>query len=155
MKRHYPEQPLVGVGAVIFRGAEVLLVRRGQEPARDVWSLPGGVVELGETLEAALVREIKEETGLSVEVLGVGAVLNRIYRDEAGAIPYHYVLIDYICEYVGGELRPASDITDARFVGREDLARMDLPPFTAEVIDRAWQQREQGSFLTLLRYPGQ
>src|SRR4030042_1735838 len=129
MKRHYPEQPLVGVGAVVFRGEEVLLVRRGQEPARDAWSLPGGLVELGETLEGALRRELEEETGLSVKILGITAVLERIYHDPAGRIPYHYILVDYLCEYEGGELSPASDITAARFVPLSELSRFDLPHF--------------------------
>jgi 8-oxo-dGTP diphosphatase len=150
MKRHYPDQPLAGVGAVIFRGEEVLLVRRGQEPARDSWSLPGGLVELGETLEEAISRELAEETGLRVVILGVAAVLERIFRDEAGGIPYHYVLVDFLCDWAGGEPVPGSDITAAQFVAPGDLAKFDLPAFTADVIRRAREQKRQGSFLPLL-----
>jgi ADP-ribose pyrophosphatase YjhB (NUDIX family) len=138
------------VGAVIFRGEEVLLVRRGQEPARGSWSLPGGLVELGETLEAALRRELAEETGLTVAVLGVAAVLERIFPDDAGAISYHYVLVDFLCDYVPGELTPGSDITAAEFVGLKDLSSYDLPAFTARVIQRAWEQRQGGTYLPLL-----
>jgi ADP-ribose pyrophosphatase YjhB (NUDIX family) len=150
LKRHYPDQPLVGVGAVIFRGGEVLLVRRGQEPAKDSWSLPGGLVELGETLSAALQREVAEETGLRVRLLGLSAVLERIFPDEAGRIAYHYVLIDYACDYLEGELQPASDITAARFVALADLDRFELPRFTLNVIRRAWDQKQRGDFLPLL-----
>jgi 8-oxo-dGTP diphosphatase len=150
MRRRYPEQPLVGVGAVVFRGNKVLLVRRGQEPARDSWSLPGGLVELGETLEEAISRELAEETGLRVVILGVAAVLERIFRDEAGGIPYHYVLVDFLCDWAGGELAPGSDITAAQFVAPGDLAKFDLPAFTADVIRRAREQKRQGSFLPLL-----
>jgi 8-oxo-dGTP diphosphatase len=150
MKRHYPEQPLVGVAAVIFKGEEVLLVRRGQEPAKGVWSLPGGLVEVGETLVEGVQREIIEETGLIVRILGVTAVLERIYRDPDDRIPYHYILIDFACEYEAGDLRPGSDIDDARFVATADLNSLDLPEFTARVIQRAREQREQGNFLPLL-----
>ena len=106
----------MGVGAVVFKGDEVLLVRRGQEPARDSWSLPGGLVELGETLAAAIARELAEETGLTVTLLGIAAVAERIFPDPDGRIAYHYVLVDYLCDYVAGELSPGSDITAARFV---------------------------------------
>ncbi len=147
MKRHYPEQPLVGVGAVIFRGDQVLLVRRGQEPQKGAWSLPGGLVEVGETLEAAILREIREETSLTVEVLGITAVLERIYQDGAGGIPYHYVLVDFACEHVAGEPSPASDAAEARFVGLAELPSLPLPAFTAQVIRRAFEQRRRGSFL--------
>jgi 8-oxo-dGTP diphosphatase len=150
MKRHYPDSPLVGVGAVVFRGEEVLLVRRGQEPAKGAWSLPGGLVEVGEGLEAALLREIQEETGLVVRILGVSAVLERIYRDDDDNIPYHYVLIDFACEYLAGQVRPASDITAARFVSPAGLEEFPLASHTARVIRRAWEQREQASFLQLI-----
>lgn len=150
MKRLYPGQPLAGVGAVIFRGEEVLLVCRGREPARGEWSLPGGVVELGETLTAAIQREIQEETGLRVQVLGITAVLERIFPDAAGKIAYHYVLIDYLCEYLEGELQPGSDITAAQFAAASDLGRFDLPTFTLEVIRRAWEQKQHGTYLPLL-----
>ena len=150
MKRHYPDRPLVGVGAVIFRGGEVLLVRRGQEPAKGSWSLPGGLVELGEGLEAALVREVMEETGLFVKVLGITAVLERVYRDAEENIPYHYVLIDFACDYVSGEVTPASDITAAQFVSREKLKDISLASFTSQVIERAWEQKETGAFLPII-----
>jgi 8-oxo-dGTP diphosphatase len=150
MKRHYPDQPLVGVGAVVFREEEVLLVLRGQEPALGSWSLPGGLVELGETLETALRRELAEEVGLSVTILGVTAVLERIYRDEGAGIPYHYVLVDFLCDYAAGELRPNSDITAARFVPLSELDQMELPEFTARVIKRAWEQKRQGGVLPLI-----
>ena len=150
IKRRYPDHPLVGVGAVIFKGEAVLLVRRGQEPARDSWSLPGGLVEVGETLTAAITRELAEETGLTVRLLGLAAVLERIFPDDAGKIAYHYVLIDFVCEYLAGELRPASDITAAQFVALPDLGRFDLPRFTLDVIHRAWEMRQQGTFLPLI-----
>jgi ADP-ribose pyrophosphatase YjhB (NUDIX family) len=150
IKRHYPAQPVVGVGAVVFKGGEVLLVRRGQEPALGSWSLPGGLVELGETLEAAIQRELAEETGLSVTLLGIAAVVERIFPDPDGRIAYHYILVDYLCDYAGGELNPGSDITAARFVALSELAGFDLPHFTADVIRRAWEQKRQGGGLPLM-----
>lgn len=151
IQRHYPQQPLVGVGAVVFRGDEVLLVRRGQEPARGSWSLPGGLVELGETLEAAIRRELAEETGLTVTLLGISAVAERIFPDPDGRIAYHYVLVDYLCDYAAGELTAGSDITAARFVSLADLSGFDLPEFTADVIRRAWEQKRQGTGLPLMK----
>ena len=132
---------------MVFKGAEVLLVRRGQEPARDSWSLPGGLVELGETLSVAIKRELAEETGLTVTLLGIAAVLERIFPDSDGRIAYHYVLVDYLCDYLGGELTVGSDITAARFVALRDLSGFDLPEFTANVIRRAWEQKRQGTCL--------
>ncbi len=136
---------------MVFKGGEVLLVRRGQEPARDCWSLPGGLVELGESLEAAITRELAEETGITVDLKGVTAVLERVFPDPDGRIAYHYVLVDYLCDYGAGELTPGSDITAARFVPLADLDGFDLPQFTAAVIRRAWEQKRQGAALPLLR----
>lgn len=150
MKRHYPDQPLVGVGAVVFKGGEVLLVRRGQEPALGSWSLPGGLVELGESLADAIRRELAEETGLTVTLLGITAVAERVFPDPDGRIAYHYVLVDYLCDYLGGELRPGSDITAARFVALGELTGFDLPECTGDVIRRAWEQKRQGNWLPLL-----
>ena len=141
---------MVGVGAVIFLGEEFLLVRRGQEPAKGSWSLPGGLVEVGEGLDAALQREVREETGLTVKVLGITAVLERIYHDEANNIPYHYVLIDFACDYVSGELEPASDVTAARFVAVDGLHTLALASFTTQVIKRALEQKMTGNFLPLI-----
>jgi ADP-ribose pyrophosphatase YjhB (NUDIX family) len=128
----------------------VLLVRRGQEPAKGFWTLPGGVVEVGEGLEAAITREVLEETGLTVKVLGITAVLERIYRDAEENIPYHYVLIDFACDYISGKVTPASDITAAQFVPLDELAGFPLASFTAQVIQRAWEQKQQGSYVPLL-----
>jgi len=150
IKRHYPDQPVVGVAAVIFRGVEVLLVRRGQEPQKGSWSLPGGAVEVGETLTQAVIRELNEETGITAELLGVTAVLDRIYADESRSVAYHYVLVDFAGEYREGQLRPGSDVTDARFFPVSALPQDNLPPFTADVIRRAWEQKARGGFLDVL-----
>jgi 8-oxo-dGTP diphosphatase len=141
----------VGVGAIVFWGEAVLLVRRGQEPARDSWSLPGGLVELGETLEAAIQRELAEETGICVTLLGIAAVAERIFPDPDGRIAYHYVLVDYLCDYMAGELTAGSDVTAARFVSLSDLDRFDLPRYTADVIRRAWEQKQKGGYLSPLK----
>lgn len=135
MSREYPLQPIVGVGAVILQGDEVLLVRRGKPPRKGEWSLPGGAVETGESLEEACRREILEETGLSVELLSRCAVLDRITRDDWDRVQYHYVLIDYACRPIGGALSPASDITDAQWYPLRDIPSLDtLTPITAQVI---------------------
>jgi 8-oxo-dGTP diphosphatase len=148
MKRHYPDQPIVGVGAVVFREDTVLLVRRGKEPAKGEWSLPGGAVEVGETLEEALRRELREETGIEVEILGLSAVLERLFPDAEGKISYHYVLLDFLCLYASGEPRPNSDALDLCFTSLSQLDKFQLASQTREVINRAQSQLVGGNYLT-------
>jgi 8-oxo-dGTP diphosphatase len=135
--RQFPSQPVVSVGAVVIDGSRVLLVKRGQEPLKGRWSLPGGVVETGEELHAAVVREVREETGLDVEVGSVVEVLDRISRDETGRVEFHYVIIDYVCRATSGSLAYATDVDDARWVERDDLGEYDLTAKVSEAIERA------------------
>jgi 8-oxo-dGTP diphosphatase len=135
--REYPERPIVGVGAVILDGERVLLVRRGNEPLKGEWSLPGGAVEAGETLEAAIAREVLEETGLEVDVGPLVDVLDRIRRDPDGRVRYHYVLIDFLCRPTGGTLCCASDAADAAWAALADLDRFALAPATLAMIEKA------------------
>jgi 8-oxo-dGTP diphosphatase len=147
MKRHYPDQPTVGVGAVVFKDDTVLLVRRGKEPAFGEWSLPGGAVEVGETLDAALRRELREETGIEVEILGLSAVLERIFPDAEGRISYHYVLLDFLCRYASGEPRPNSDILELCFIPLSQLEHFQLTSQAREVIARGQAQLDHGNCL--------
>jgi len=135
--RSYPDRPYVGVGAAIVRDGEVLLVKRKHEPLRGQWSLPGGAVEAGETLQACLTREMREETGLEIEVGPVVEVLDRITHDAEGRVAFHFVLIDYLCRPVGGALRPGSDVEEAAFVGSPGLPEYELPDEALRVIARA------------------
>jgi 8-oxo-dGTP diphosphatase len=135
--RQYPAQPIVGVGAVILRDGKVVLVKRRFEPLAGQWSLPGGRLELGETLEAGLSREMLEETGLVVQVGPVVDVFDRILLDPERRVRYHYVLIDYLCRPVGGSLTHGSDVAAAELVDPGDLARYRLTPKATSVIERA------------------
>jgi ADP-ribose pyrophosphatase YjhB (NUDIX family) len=135
--RQYPERPVVGVGAVIVSDGKVVLIRRRFEPLAGRWSLPGGALELGETLEAAVAREMLEETGLEVEVGPVIDVFDRIVLDEVRRVRYHFVLVDYLCWPVSGSLRAASDVEAAVLAAPDDLIQYDLTEKATEVIDRA------------------
>jgi 8-oxo-dGTP diphosphatase len=130
MKREYPESPLVGVGAVIVDhhhdDHRVLLIRRGQPPLLGEWSLPGGVLECGETLREAVVREAREETGLVVETGEMLGVYERVIRGDEGRVRYHYVLIDFLCRPVGGDLKAGSDAADVRWFTRDELPALNL-----------------------------
>lgn len=119
-----------------MHGGRALLVRRGKEPLRGRWVVPGGTVELGETLEDAVVREVREETGLAVRPLEVMKVFDAIERDAAG-VRFHYVVVDYRCAFVAGDLRAGSDAEDAAWVGETDLPSYDLPPLALELVRRA------------------
>jgi 8-oxo-dGTP diphosphatase len=143
VRREYPEAPIVGVGAVVIDGTKVLLVRRGNEPLKGEWSLPGGAVELGETLQQGVVREVLEETGLVVAPAGIVEVLDRITQDEvlqdgaSGRVRYHFVLVDFVCRVTGGALREGSDADEVRWVAREELGEYHLAPITMRVIEKA------------------
>ncbi len=137
MKRKYPDQPIIGVGGIVFREDQVLLIKRGKEPNLGRWSIPGGAVQTGETLKEAVIRELREETHLEVEVLVVTKVLDRIFRDPDGRVAYHYVLVDFLCHPKEGALKPDSDAEDARFVPLQELSSYSLPTHTLEVIRRA------------------
>jgi ADP-ribose pyrophosphatase YjhB (NUDIX family) len=134
MKREYPETPCIGAGAVIIQEGRVLLVKRGHPPLAGEWSIPGGVLEVGESVRKAAVREAREETGLMVEPLELLGVFDRIVRDPAGKVRYHYVLIDFLCQRVGGELCAASDAAEVRWFKQAEVEMLPLAKDTAEVI---------------------
>ena len=144
MKREYPERPLVGVGAVIVERERVVLVRRGAEPLAGEWSIPGGLLEVGETMRAGAVREAREETGLEVEAGEVLEVLDRIVPDAKGKLRFHYVLIDFLCRRVAGELRAGGDATEARWVKESELGNLGVAEAAVKVIRRALARREIG-----------
>ncbi len=145
MKREYPDSPIVGVGGVIFDGATVLLAKRGQEPAKGTWSLPGGAVELGEKVIEALKREIREEIGIEIGVGGLIRVLDRILRDEDKRIRYHYVIVDYWGWKVSGEAKPGSDTSEICFVPLEEIRKKDIHKEVLETILMAGKLREKGA----------
>ena len=145
MQREYPEAPLVGVGAVVVKDGRVLLVRRGHEPSKGQWSLPGGMLEVGEGLTAGVVREVKEETGLRVEVVELVELLDRIYR-EGERVRYHYVIADYLCRVVEGELKAASDADAVRWVERSEWnchSALVLDPVTVRVMETGWRRAQE------------
>lgn len=135
--REYPRYPIPGVGAVIFRAGCVLLVQRGHAPLKGEWSLPGGALETGETLEEGLRREVLEETGLAIEPVSIVEVFDRIARDEEGRVQYHYVLVDFLCRVTGGSAACASDAEGLRWVSIDNLE--EIADFTRAVIAKAWK----------------
>lgn len=137
LSRRYPERPIVGVGAVIVRGHDVVLIRRRFEPLKGQWSLPGGTLELGETLEAAVAREMLEETGLVVEVGPVIEVFDRITIDESRRVSYHFVLVDYLCRPIGGTLAHGSDVDAAMFVSADAVHEYGVTAKVHAVVKRA------------------
>jgi len=140
MKRDYPEHPIIGVGAVIVEGGRVLLVRRDTEPLRGEWSVPGGMLELGEKLRDGVRREALEETGVRVEPGEVLDVFDSIFTDGLGKTQYHYVLIDYLCRVISGEAQAGSDVSDVRWVSLEALPAMGLRDPVEQVVRKGLER---------------
>lgn len=134
MGREYPDNPFVGVGAVIVQDNRVLLIRRGTAPLLGEWSLPGGVLECGETLREAVAREAHEETGLLIETEDMLGFYERIIRSDDGRVRYHYVLIDFLCRAVGGDLKAGSDAADVRWFAPEELPALNLAYDASDVV---------------------
>jgi mutator protein MutT len=137
LTRDYPDRPLLGVGAIIAQGGQILLVRRANPPLQGQWSIPGGLVETGETIKEAITREVREETGLEVEPLQLVEVFERILRDDDSRVQYHYVLIDYVCQVVAGEARAGSDVSDLRWASCDELELLAVASETCAVIRKA------------------
>ena len=139
MKREFPESPLVGVGAIIIEGERVMLVKRAHPPIRGQWSIPGGVLEVGEMVREAAVREAREETGLGVEVGELLGVYDRIIRGSDRRVQYHYLLVDFLCRRVGGELQAASDAAEVGWFTRAELPALNLAVETLDVIQKGFE----------------
>ncbi|HVH88025.1 MAG TPA: NUDIX hydrolase [Terriglobales bacterium] len=137
MRREYPDRPLLGVGAIIVHDHQILLVRRANPPLKGEWSIPGGLVETGETIKEAIIREAREETALTVEPIELVEVFERILRGPDSRVQYHYVLIDYLCRVVAGEARAESDVSELRWARVEELKDLSVAPETCAVIRKA------------------
>jgi ADP-ribose pyrophosphatase YjhB (NUDIX family) len=140
MQREFPEVPLVGVGAIIIEDSRVLLVKRAHPPLQAEWSIPGGVLEVGELVREAAIREAREETGLIVEPSDLLGVYDRILRNPEKRVQYHYVLIDFLCRRVAGDLSAASDAVEVRWYTREELPALCLAEDTLDVIAKGFQK---------------
>ena len=142
MKREYPETPLVGMGAVILDQGRVVLVKRKFPPLAGEWSIPGGRLKIGETQREGVVREARDETGLTVDPVELLGVYDRLLRDDAGRILYHYVLIDFLCRRLAGELQADGDADDARWFSQEEVGKISLLEDTEEVIRLGFEKYE-------------
>jgi 8-oxo-dGTP diphosphatase len=140
MQREFPEVPLVGVGSIIIENDRVVLVKRAHPPIQGQWSIPGGVLEVGEMVREAAIREAREETGLIVEPGELLGVFDRVLRDAEKRVQYHYVLIDFLCRRTGGELVAASDAAEVRWFTREELPALKLAEDTLEVIHKGFEK---------------
>jgi 8-oxo-dGTP diphosphatase len=143
--REYPERPVVGIGGVIIENGRTLLIRRVSEPLRGEWSIPGGTLELGESLAEGVARELLEETGIVVRVIELIEVFDRIYNDDGSPGPqahrtprFHYVIVDYLCERISGEPRAGSDVTDVAFAREEELAKFHLTETATRILKKAF-----------------
>ena len=134
MAREYPQHPVVGVGAVVVHGGKAVIVKRAHAPRKGEWSLPGGHVELGETLVDAVRREVKEETGLDVAVGALIETFDRIHRSADGGVQYHFVIIDFLCTSIGGRLQAGDDAEDVAWVGGDELEKYGVNDFASAVI---------------------
>jgi mutator protein MutT len=135
--RDYPDRPFLGVGAIIVQDDYILLVRRANPPLQGEWSIPGGLVEVGETTKEAIIREIQEETSLEIEPVKLVEVFERILRDKSNLVQYHFVLIDYVCRIVSGEPRAGSDVSELRWAKMKELDGLKVSPETCAVIRKA------------------
>jgi 8-oxo-dGTP diphosphatase len=136
--REYPERPVVGVGGIVIQHGRALLIRRSGEPLAGRWSIPGGTLELGETIAEGVRRELREETGLEVRVGELLEAFERIFPGEADRPQYHFVILDYLCEAIGGAPRPGGDASEIAFVAEKDLARYALSPAVTRVLRKAF-----------------
>jgi 8-oxo-dGTP diphosphatase len=150
MAREYPDRPVVGIGGVVIDNDRVLLIRRGTEPLLGQWSIPGGTLELSESLQDGVARELLEETGLKVRVLDLIDAFDRIYTEPgeggggtASRPRFHYVIVDYLCERISGEAIAGSDVTDVAYAAEDDLDRFQLTPTATRIIKRAFAMSRQ------------
>jgi 8-oxo-dGTP diphosphatase len=141
MRREFPETPLVGIGAIIIENARVVLVKRAHPPLQAEWSIPGGVLEVGELVREAAIREAREETGLTVEPGELLGIYDRVLRDANRRVQYHYVLIDFLCRRVAGDLMAASDAAEVRWFTREELPGLRLAQDTLDVIRKGFAKQ--------------
>ncbi|MCK4582568.1 NUDIX hydrolase [Candidatus Bathyarchaeota archaeon] len=134
--RLYPGRPIVGVGVLIEEDGRYLLVKRAAEPDAGLWSIPGGLIEVGEKAADAAVREALEETGLSVEIMNRVDVVDKIIRDDDGDVKYHFIIIDFLAKPLSGEMRPMDDALDAAWAAPEDFIKYELTPTLVEQLKR-------------------
>ncbi len=145
MAREYPDRPVVGIGGVVIQNGRALLIKRGSEPLLGQWSIPGGTLELGESLQEGVARELREETGVEVRVLDMIEAFDRIFLDPAAREAndrsrpkYHYVIVDYLCERLSGEAQAGSDVTDIAFAAEEELEKFQMTTTAMRVLHRAF-----------------
>lgn len=143
LRREYPTQPIVGVGAIIVQDGKILITKRGSNPDKGKWSVPGGLVELGEKLEKAVIREVREETNLDVKVVRLIDAVDNIIRDSNGKLQFHFVILDYFAEVKGGTLQSSSDVLDTRWVRVEEAEDYDITHTMRDFLQRNKNELEK------------